>query len=90
MIGENVTEPYQEEVREARARFTRNYLELAGPGASLSWLYENWEPLLRVAVPQYDRWARSNESANRHKQGKSSFNSLDALVDFYTAVPVPA
>ncbi len=84
IIGENVTDRYEAELREAKARFIRNYLELAGPDASLSWLYENWEPLLGVAILEYDQACGLNSLPHAARSSRRLLTSY-SFIDFYTA-----
>ncbi len=85
------TEPETEEA--LKERLKRNYLALAGATAPLSWLYENWEPLLRIYFPAWQQEPEPEPEPvavpwrlARH----SVFPDKEAFLNFYSGVKVPA
>ncbi len=84
--GENVADQYQDELQEARARFLANYHSLGGQ--AMDWFESHLEPLLRVAVPEYDRQCRFNSSPYPGRGGgHKKLLTSDSFIDFYS-VPV--
>lgn len=90
MVEVEATVTKSETIREAELRFQRRYFEL-WPDAPMTWLTDHLEPLLRLAVPEYDQICRIQESnavsaKMRHHQGRAvRLNSVNQFIDFYTA-----
>src|SRR5690242_2140615 len=91
MVEIEVVTVRQETIKEAEFRFQRRYFEL-WPDAPMTWLVDHLEPLVRLAVPDYDQLRRIEELTKEsvranHRHGRAArLNSIDQFIDHYTGL----